>query len=64
MALGGLLGYHPRLKEARRLVAELVGAEEEDIGIVDNASAGVNAVLRHMHPPLRRGDKVLYLSTE
>ena len=30
--------------------------------MVENASTGVNTVLRHLEPPLKRGDKVLYLS--
>ena len=32
--------------------------------MVENASAGMNAALRCLHPPLARGDKVIYLSTE
>jgi selenocysteine lyase/cysteine desulfurase len=54
--------YRPIVAEARGLVADLIKARSEDVVMVENASTGVNTVLRHLEPPLKRGDKVLYLS--
>ena len=50
--------------ESRTLIAELISAAVSDVVMVENASAGMNAALRCLHPPLGRGDKVIYLSTE
>ncbi|MCA9650964.1 MAG: aminotransferase class V-fold PLP-dependent enzyme [Myxococcales bacterium] len=48
----------PRLlDDARRCVADFVGARPEDLGFVRNATSGVNAVLRSLS--LRPGDELL-----
>jgi isopenicillin-N epimerase len=49
----------PRLRVAAAEVAELVGARGDDLVFVDNATSGVNAVLRSV--PLRPGDEILVL---
>lgn len=55
--------YRPIVAEARGLIAEQIKARgPEDVVMVENASTGVNTVLRHLEPPLAQGDKVLYLS--
>jgi isopenicillin-N epimerase len=46
-----------RMREAAAVVAAFVGARTEDVVFVDNASAGINAVLRSF--PLQAGDEVL-----
>ncbi len=46
-----------RLREAAALVAAFVGARAEDLVFVDNATTGVNAVLRSLD--LRPGDELL-----
>lgn len=50
--------------ESRKLIAELISADVNDVVMVENASVGMNAALRCLQPPLAVGDKVLYLSTE
>ena len=50
--------------ESRTLIAELITAEVDDVVMVENASVGMNAAVRSLEPPLKRGDKVIYLSTE
>lgn len=47
----------PRLRAAASRVAEFVGAEGQDLVFVDNATTGVNAVLRSL--PLEPGDEIL-----
>jgi len=47
----------PRLRAAALQVASFVGAREEDLVFVENATTGLNAVLRSF--PLREGDEVL-----
>ena len=49
----------PRLRVAAAEVAELCGARGEDLVFVDNATSGINAVLRSL--PLRPGDEILVL---
>ena len=50
--------------ESRQLIGELITADTRDVVMVENASMGMNAALRCLQPPLARGDKVIYLSTE
>ena len=50
--------------ESRELIGELITADARDVVMVENASMGMNAALRCLQPPLARGDKVIYLSTE
>jgi len=47
----------PRLRSAADEVASFVGARGEDLVFVDNATTGINAVLRSF--PLRDGDEIL-----
>ncbi len=47
----------PLLDVARAEVAEFLGAEAEDLAFVQNATAGVNAVLRSLH--FKPGDEIL-----
>ena len=54
-------GYRALVQEARGVLAEYVGAEEEDLVLVENASGGINAFLRSL--PLVAGDKILFPST-
>ena len=59
--LSGLVGL-PRheptlLRQAAAMVAEFVNAEPQDLVFVDNATTGVNAVLRSL--PLERDDEIL-----
>ena len=51
--------YQPALDEARRRVADFVGAERAGLGFVNNATSGVNAVLRSLEAGLRPGDEIL-----
>jgi len=51
--------YLPSLELAREAVAQLVGADSDDIALVPNATYGVNSMLRSL--PLRPGDEVLVL---
>ncbi len=47
----------PRLREAAAVVAAFVGAAADDVVFVDNATTGVNAVLRSF--PFAPGDEIL-----
>ena len=47
----------PRLREAADRVAEFLGVEGDDLAFVDNATTGVNAVLRSLD--LEAGDEIL-----
>ena len=50
-------GQPTRLRQAAGVVARFVGAEGRDVVFVDNATAGVNAVLRSF--PFEPGDELL-----
>ena len=45
----GAPGYHGQISAARTKLAPLVKADQADLVFVDNASAGMNAVLRSLH---------------
>jgi hypothetical protein len=45
----------------RQRLADYINADVDDVVLIENASAGVNGVLRSW--PWRAGDKVLYFST-
>jgi isopenicillin-N epimerase len=49
--------YQPRLDASRKALADFLGAATEDLVLVENATAGVNAVLRSLH--LAPGDELL-----
>ncbi|KAI0078832.1 PLP-dependent transferase [Panus rudis PR-1116 ss-1] len=53
--------YLPLLEESRKLVAELIGAEHDEIVLVPNATHGINTILRNME--WRDGDILLGAST-
>lgn len=48
----------PRLRDAADRVGAFLGVRGDDVAFVDNASAGVNAVLRSLAPTLRPGDEI------
>ena len=52
----------PLLDQARRVLAELIGADAEGLAFVPNATAGVNAVLRSLD--LDQHDELLVTSQE
>lgn len=56
------LKYHAEYYKTRDLIARYVGADPEDVVLIENASSGVNAVLRSQK--FEKGDKILYLSFE
>jgi len=49
--------YSPLLKKARATVAPLLGADTDEVVFVENATTGVNTVLRNFH--FEEGDVVL-----
>jgi len=53
--------YFVHLNAARRILANIVHANEEDIILLENASSAVNSILRSLS--WSKGDKVLRLST-
>jgi len=53
--------YMPMLKEARKRVAELIGAEHDEVVLVPNATHGINTVLRNFE--WREGDVLIGAST-
>jgi isopenicillin-N epimerase len=55
--VGGPRADRPRLRVAADAVAAFVGASGEDLAFVDNATTGVNAVLRSL--PLAAGEEML-----
>eukprot|EP01126_Amoeba_proteus_P046177 TRINITY_DN5204_c0_g1_i3.p1 TRINITY_DN5204_c0_g1~~TRINITY_DN5204_c0_g1_i3.p1 ORF type:complete len:360 (+),score=62.89 TRINITY_DN5204_c0_g1_i3:317-1396(+) len=57
-----VMGYRMYLSEAREKIAEYVGVDLRDIVIIDNASSGINAVLRSLMRILSPGAKILRLS--
>jgi isopenicillin-N epimerase len=57
IVVGKPAGTAPRLRLAADAVAKFVGARGEDVVFVDNATTGVNAVIRSF--PLAPGDEVV-----
>ena len=55
--VGAPTGRPSRVRQAAHAVAAELGARGDDVVFVDNATAGVNAVLRSI--PLGRGDEIL-----
>jgi isopenicillin-N epimerase len=56
--LAGAAGLTPtRMRRAADAVASFLGARGDDVVFVDNATAGVNAVIRSL--PFRAGDEIL-----
>jgi isopenicillin-N epimerase len=55
--VGGTPGEPTRMRRAAADVARFVGAQANDLVFVDNATAGVNAVLRSF--PFAPGDEIL-----
>ena len=60
--LGG--DYQRELDSARRTVADFVGGDEAGLVFVNNATAGVNAVLRSLEPTLASGDEIVVTDHE
>ena len=60
--LGG--DYQRELDAARRAVADFVGGDEVGLVFVNNATAGVNAVLRSLEPTPGPGDEILVTDHE
>ena len=60
--LGG--DYQRELDSARRAVAGFVGGDEAGTVFVNNATEGVNAVLRSLEPALGSGDEILVTDHE
>ena len=60
--LGG--EYQRELDAARRAVAYFVGGDEAGLVFVNNATAGVNAVLRSLEPVLGPGDEIVVTDHE
>jgi len=57
IVVGGPRTEPPRMRVAAQAVAEFLGARGEDLVFVDNATTGVNALLRSFD--LRSGDEIL-----
>ena len=51
--------YQPALDRARERVSRFVGAEPAGLAFVNNATEGVNAVLRSLEATLRPGDEIV-----
>ena len=51
--------YQPALDHARDRLAAFVGADPDGLGFVDNATAGVNAVLRSLEATLQAHDEIV-----
>ena len=60
--LGG--DYQREVDSARRVVADFVGGDEAGLVFVNNATAGVNAVLRSLEPTLEPGDEIVVTDHE
>ncbi len=56
--------YQDELDSARRVIADFVGADEAGLVFVNNATTGVNAVLRSLETSLAPGDEILVTDHE
>ncbi len=56
--------YQDELDSARRVIADFVGADEAGLVFVNNATSGVNAVLRSLETSLAPGDEILVTDHE
>ncbi len=54
-----LADYQPALDQARSRVADFVGSDPAGLGFVNNATEGVNSVLRSLEADLRPGDEIV-----
>jgi len=61
--MNGPNGYRGCILAARAALAAKINANESDLVLVDNATEGLNDVIRNMEPPLGSGDWILDLST-
>ena len=61
--MNGADGYRACIIAARTTAAALLGAPLDDVVLVDNASEGINAILRNFEPPLSADEWILDLST-
>lgn len=55
--------YRPYLQQARQQVADLVGCHVDDLVLVNNATSGVNAVMRGLNGTWKEGDGILVYET-
>jgi len=62
IATGALRAERPRMRVAADAVAAFVGARGDDLVFVDNATTGINAVLRSID--LREGDEIMITDRE
>lgn len=51
--------YQPALDKARIRLADFIGADPEGLGFVNNATSGINAVLRSLESGLEPGDEIV-----
>jgi hypothetical protein len=61
--MNGASGFRACILSARTRLAAMINADVEDVVLVDNASEGINAVLRNFEPPLTADEWILDLST-
>jgi isopenicillin-N epimerase len=57
IGVGAARSESSMLREAARAIANYIGARDQDLALVDNATTGVNAVVRSL--PLAEGDEIL-----
>ncbi|KAM0755019.1 PLP-dependent transferase [Meredithblackwellia eburnea MCA 4105] len=55
--------YLTKLEDTRKALADFVGCDVGDLVLVNNATVGVNDVLRSLTTEWNQGDKILYIST-
>lgn len=47
------------LKRAKKMLADFIGAKDDNVVFVENATTGINAVVRSLMPSFERGDELL-----